>query len=99
MGSIRTQRKYSREFKLQVVRQLTSGEKSRGQVLREYQLSGSVLDRWRREVQDRGEEQAFHVQEPTEVERLQARIADLERILGQLYAENAVLKKTLERPL
>ena len=40
-------RVHSREFKLEVARQVTSGEKRPAQVCREYNLSNSVLDRWR----------------------------------------------------
>jgi hypothetical protein len=48
-------RVHSREFKLEVARQVTSGEKRPAQVCREHNLSNSVLDRWRKEYEQRGE--------------------------------------------
>lgn len=87
-------RTHSREFKLEVVQQVTSGAKRPAQVCREYGLANSVLDRWRREVAERGET-AFAPRAPEGEAALQQRIADLERFCGQLALENAALKKGL----
>ncbi len=48
-------RMHSREFKLDVVRQIASGQKRPAQVCREYSLAESLLSRWRKEYQERGE--------------------------------------------
>ncbi len=48
-------RVHSREFKLEVVRQIASGQKRPAQVCREYGLADSLLSRWRKEYQARGE--------------------------------------------
>ncbi len=48
-------RVHSREFKLEVARQVVSGEKRPAQVCREHNLSNSVLDRWRKEYEQCGE--------------------------------------------
>ena len=48
-------RMHSREFKLDVVRQIASGQKRPAQVCREYGLAESLLSRWRKEYQERGE--------------------------------------------
>jgi transposase len=90
-------RVHSREFKLEVARQVVSGEKRPAQVCREHNLANSVLDRWRKEYEQRGEA-AFTEKEATEQEALERKIAELERFCGQLSWENAVLKKAL-RPL
>jgi transposase len=92
MGRGRT---HSREFKLEVVRQLTSGEKRPAQLCREHGLAESLLLRWRKEVEVRGEA-AFMAGQPTEPERLARRVEELERFCGQLALENAVLKKALQ---
>jgi transposase len=84
------------EFKLQVVRQIASGEKRPAQVCREYQLANSLLARWRAEYAERGEV-AFTPRVPTGPETLEARIAELERCLGQLTLENSILKKALAK--
>ena len=48
-------RVHSHEFKLEVTRQVVSGEKRPAQVCREHNLANSVLDRWRKEYEQRGE--------------------------------------------
>ncbi len=88
-------RTFSREFKLEVVRQLNSGTKRPAQLCREYQLAESVLARWRKEYAERGET-AFTPRDLSAADTLEQRIAELERLCGQLTLENAVLKKALQ---
>src|SRR5215210_3811687 len=87
-------RVHSREFKLSVVQQVTSGEKRPAQVCREHGLGEGLLLRWRREYEARGEA-AFAPHQPSETEALAGRVAELERLCGQLALENAVLKGAL----
>ncbi len=87
-------RVHSREFKLSVVRQVTSGEKRPAQVCREHGIGEGLLLRWRREYEARGEA-AFTRAQPAETEALRRRIAELERLCGRLALENAVLKGAL----
>jgi transposase len=89
-------RVHSREFKLLVARQVVSGLKRPAQVCREHQLSEGVLLRWRREYEARGEA-AFTPRELTGLDASEQRIADLERLCGQLTLENAILKRGLSR--
>jgi transposase len=89
-------RNHSREFKLEVLHQLTSGEKRPAQICREYNIADSVLSRWRKEYQEKGES-AFEVGPSGEVNMQEQKIAELERFCGQLALENQVLKKTLQR--
>lgn len=87
-------RVYSREFKLSVVRQIVTGEKRPAQVCREHSLAESVLARWRKEYEARGEA-AFtspQIGGPTSLEQ---KMAELERFCGQLALENHILKKAL----
>ena len=91
MGRGRT---FSREFKLEVVRQVESGVRRPAQICREHGLADAVLWRWRREFAERGEA-AFAPPEPGSPPALERRIAELERFCGQLALENAVLKKGL----
>ena len=79
-------RRLTREFKLQVVRELEAG-KTPAQAARESQVHPTVLVRWRQEPLQSAE-RAF-----TGNGRLlkdEARIAELERLLGQLTMENAL---------
>jgi len=87
-------RVHSRELKLTIVRQLTSGEKRPAQICREHNLASSVVSRWRNEYDQRGEE-AFLPPAAPEALSAEAKIAELERFCGQLAMENAVLKKAL----
>lgn len=87
-------RAHSRAFKLMVVRQIANGEKRPAQVCREHGLAESLLLRWRREYEARGEA-AFTPKQASETETLERRVAELERFCGQLALENTVLKKGL----
>lgn len=87
-------RVHSREFKLEIMRQLATGQKRPAQVCREHGLADSVLSRWRKAYQERGEA-AFQSPQSGELSQEQ-RVADLERFCGQLALENQVLKKALQ---
>jgi transposase len=88
-------RNHVREFKLQCCRQVATGERRPAQICREHNLSESVLLRWRKEYEARGEA-AFTEKQPSGNEALEARIAELERFCGQLSLENQILKKSLK---
>jgi transposase len=96
MKEKRLSRHHTRDFKLQCCRQVAAGEKRPAQICREHNLSESVLLRWRKEYDARGEA-AFTERQPSGEEALQARIAELERFCGQLSLENQILKKSLKR--
>ena len=93
-------RTFTREFKLEIVRQLANGTKRPAQVCREHQLSDSLLARWRHEYAERGEA-AFTPRTGAGTDGsatpLETRIAELERFCGQLALENAALKKALQQ--
>jgi transposase len=93
-----TQKQFSPEEKLHIVRQLISGEKYLSQLSREYGVSHTAISNWREAYQNKGEAAFFssgtESQEPS-LEELQARVAELERFCGQLAMENSVLKKAL----
>ena len=86
---------YSREFKLAIVRQVASGDQRPAQICREHNLDESVLLRWRKEYDARGEA-AFTPREGAEPAGLEQRVAELERFCGQLALENQILKKALQ---
>lgn len=91
-----SRRNHTREFKLQCCRRAATGEKRPAWICREYNLSESVLHRWRKEYEARGEA-AFTEKQLSGEEALEARIAELERFWGQLSLENQILKKSLKR--
>lgn len=87
-------RTFTREFKLDVCRQIASGQKRSAQVCREHQLGETVLLRWRKEYAARGAA-AFTPKAAEVSSSVEQRIAELERVCGQLAGENALLKRGL----
>lgn len=87
-------RTFKPEFKLQVVREIELGLKRPAQVSREHNLDQSVLLRWRRQYQQRGEA-AFSTKsrEGSVEEALSRRVEELERLCGQLALENSILTR------
>lgn len=84
-------RKFSREFKVSVVEELE--EKSLAEVCREHDLHPTLVTRWKSEY-NKSPKEAFSGS--GNVWKQEAKIAKYERLIGQLYAENAFLKKVLE---
>lgn len=84
-------RKYSAEFKAQVVLEILSGVKSGAEVCREYGIRSQLLSKWKAQFLESAanvfEEQG---QAPAEDK---ARIAELERLAGRQALEIEVLKK------
>ncbi len=88
-------RTHSREFTLAIVRQVANGEQRPAQICREHNLDESVLLRWRKEYNARGEG-AFTPRQGAESAGCEQRVAELERFCGQLALENQILKKALQ---
>jgi len=82
-------RKFSREFKLKVIRELEA-QRPLAEVSRSYQVHPATIGRWRREYREHPDT-AF--QGNGHLYRQQAQTAQLGRLLGQLTVENAFLKK------
>lgn len=100
-------RKHTAAFKFEVVRQMEAGEKSLAAICREYELDPSLVIGWKHRVRELGS-QAFPSSppgngallppgNPTTLGAAEARIAELERLVGQLTLENQFLKKALQR--
>lgn len=86
---------YSAEFKRETIEELLSGQKRASQICRERGIDVTTLRRWRLAFVERGET-AWTT--PTSADlSAQVKIAPLERLIGQLTVENAVLKKALAR--
>lgn len=86
-----SRRKFTRDFKIQVLRELENG-KSVAELCRENQIHESLLCRWR-QLYRKNPEEAFAGHGNTY--KLEAKLAEQERIIGRLYAETELLKKTL----
>lgn len=92
MVAVLKRRQFTREFKLTVVRQVDAGKRV-AEVARMYEVTPEMVWRWHREA-EADPEGAFTRQRKTPTE---SREAELERMIGQLTMENALLKKALLR--
>lgn len=90
-----TQR-YSPQFKQTVVEELLAGAKRPGQICREHGIDFSTLRKWREQYAQQGVAAWSGVAVKTTA-AAEDKIAELERIVGQLTVENMVLKKALQR--
>ncbi len=92
-----SRRRYVSSFKIEVVRKVESGL-SAAQVARRYQLSPHLVYKWLRQYRE-NPEKAFKKGLAKEFENLdiEARVAELERMVGSLTMENEFLKKVLGR--
>ena len=85
-------RKFSAEFKTKVVLELIGGKKSLAEAGREYQIKDTVLSRWKQEFLERATE---IFEQPQDDQEKDARIAELERMVGRLTMQVEVSKKVL----
>jgi len=83
----------SREVKIAALNDLNAG-KTKAEVCREYQVNLNVLYRWKHEY-ELNPERAFSGK--GNISTSEGELARYERLVGQLYAENRLLKKALER--
>jgi transposase len=88
---VRKKRRFSREFKIEVIREIEQGAKQ-AEVCRKHNLHPVLVNLWRREYHQYPET-AF--QEHGKLYKDEAKIAELEQLVGKLYIENEFLKKTL----
>jgi transposase len=85
-------RTYTREFKLKVLGEIEAG-KSLAQAAREYQLTETAIYKWRKQL-NRYQDKAFAGQGKAYTD--EARVNELERMVGRLTMENDFLKKLLK---
>jgi len=86
--------KWSPEEKLRIVLAGIKGERSIAQICRDHNISETLFYKWRDRFM-KAAKQAFKPNKGKNSDRvLRARIAELERIIGQLTVENEILKKT-----
>lgn len=86
-----TRRRFEREFKLQVLQQ--AEHQPLAEVCREHNLNPIVIRRWEKELEQYPND-AFKGK--GKMYKLEARLAEAQRLIGQLYAENALLKKAIQ---
>lgn len=83
-------RTFTPEFKAQVVLEELTGVKDKAEICREHQLRPQVFTRWKTDFLERAPE--IFATQPSRGDE-QARIAELERMVGRLTMELEVAKK------
>ena len=84
-------RKFTPEFKAQVVLEEITGLKDKAEICREYRLGSQVFSRWRQEFLERAPE--IFATKPSRGDE-QERIAELERMVGRLTMQLEAAKES-----
>lgn len=85
-------RRFSREFKLSILKELET--KRLVEVSRAHNIAPSTVSGWRKDYEANPKE-SFSGQ--GNIWKEDAKLAEKDRLIGQLYAENTFLKKVYER--
>jgi transposase-like protein len=87
---MRARRRFSAAFKRQVVEELVAGVSTQAQICRRYELCPTLVRTWKQQYAQ------GQLADPEQVcSSQQERIQELERMVGQLTMENALLKKAV----
>ncbi len=89
----RRRRNFDAEFKTRVVLELLTGKKSLAEASREYEIKDTVLSRWKQEFLSKAT-QVF--EQPQDLQEKEARIVELERMVGKLTMKVELQKKVLD---
>jgi transposase len=92
---MRSKRTYSVVFKRQVIEELLSGSATLGQLSRRYEISSGLIGYWK----NRYLEGKLVEGKSSNVKTLEAKIKDLEQMVGRLTMDNELLKKAMEYSL
>ncbi len=90
MGKVR--RKFTDEFKFNLVSQITSGSTSAATAARKHQISPNLVYRWIRSFKGRSADEIVH-QPSTREKELARENAALKEKLADLFMQNELLKK------
>jgi transposase-like protein len=89
---VRIRRTFTKEFKREVVELVVSGKASQLEISRKYNISPVVISRWKGEYH----QGKFFENTNPDTTRLEIRVRELERLIGELTLENRTLKKMIE---
>jgi transposase-like protein len=87
-------KRYSPKLKFQVVLEALTGEKTPGQIAKQYGIHPNSVGLWKKQFLERGAE---IFTEDDSVQEYERRLADLEQLLGKKEVEIALLKNFLGR--
>lgn len=85
-------KRYSPKFKFQVVMDALAGEKTSGEIAKQYGVHPITIGHWKKAFLERGPEL---FSEDDTVKGYERRIAELEQLLGKKEVEIALLKNFL----
>ena len=85
-------RKFSEEFKAEVMLEIVSGKMSLATASRKYQIKDTVLHRWKTQFLE-GLPEIFAPGHPAEQKRLRDRISELEQLAGKQALQLEIAKK------
>ena len=87
-------KRYSAKLKFQVVLEALTGEKTHGQIAKQYGICPNSVGLWKKQFLERGAEVFSEDKTAHEYER---RLPELEQLLGKKEVEIALLKNFLGR--
>ena len=90
---MRVRRSFNDEFKAKIVETIAAGAASQAELSRQYGISPVMIGRWKREY---GSGKFFENANNTDIAGIKIRMAELERLVGELLFENKMLKKAKE---
>jgi transposase len=90
--AMKQRRKFSNEFKRQVVEEHLSGVSTAAQLMRRHDISSGLLYHWKEQYT-----KGRFDNPPTHEAALEERVRQLEQLVGRLTLENEFLKKAVQR--
>jgi len=90
---MRIRRTFSDEFKAKIVETIASGAASQTELSRQYGISPVMVGRWKKEYLSG---KFFENANNADIASIRIRMAELERLVGELALENKMLRKAKE---
>jgi transposase-like protein len=87
---MKRRRSFSKDFKKEIVETVVSGQATAAEISREYHISPIMISKWKKDYK---EGKFFDNVNSTDIARLELKVRELERLVGELTMENRMLKK------
>ena len=90
---MRVRRSFNDDFKAKIVETIAAGAATQAELSRKYSISPVMIGRWKKEYSSG---KFFGNANNTDIAGIRIRMAELERLVGELLLENKMLKKAKE---
>ena len=90
---MRVRRTFNNDFKAKIVETIAAGAATQAELSRKYGISPVMIGRWKREYSTG---KFFENANNADIASIKIRMAELERLVGELLLENKLLKKAKE---